>query len=150
MKYFVYYSLSGNGDLLADLLKEYGYTPVKVEPVKLLKKPNFFTIIKYGGDAMAAKRRKIHDLDVSISEDDEVIIGSPIWNDRLSTPINAVLADYNLNKETTGFILYPAGEGTSKSLKQLEKLGFKKQPVVIQNPKKYTDKAKELLKPFKE
>lgn len=150
MKYFVYYSLSGNGDLLAEVLKEYGYTPIKVEAVKPLKKPNFFTIIKYGGDAMAAKKRKIKDLALEIKEDDEVVIGSPIWNDRLSTPINTVLANYNLNKETTGFILYPAGSTTNKSRLQLQKLGFKKEPIVIQNPKKYTEKAKDLLKPFKE
>lgn len=150
MKYFIYYSLSGNGDLLADLLKEYGFTPVKVEAVKPLKKPSFFTILKYGGDAMFSKKRRIKDLNIEIKDDDLVYIGSPIWNDKLSTPINTVLASYKLNKETTGFILYPAGEGTSKSLKQIEKLGFKSKPIVIQNPTKYLDKAKDLLKQLKQ
>ena len=150
MKYFVYYSLSHNGDLLADLLKEYGYSPIKVEAVKPLKKPNFFTIMKYGGDAMFNKKRKIKDLDVEFKDDDLVVVGSPIWNDRLSTPINTVLDKYPFNKETTRFILYPAGPSTSKSFVQLQKLGFKAEPVVIQNPIKYTDKAKDLLKPFKE
>ena len=148
MKYFVYYSLSGNGDFLADLLKEYDIKPVKIEAVKPLKKPNFFTIIKYGGDAMAKKKRPIKDLNLELKDDDIVIVGSPIWNDRLSTPVNTFLDKYNLNKETTQFILYPAGDKTNKSKVQLQKLGFKNEPVVIQHPKKYVDEAKQLLKQF--
>ena len=31
MKYFIYFSATGNGDYLAEQLKDYGYTPVKVE-----------------------------------------------------------------------------------------------------------------------
>ena len=149
MKYFIYFSNSGNGDYVASIVKEYGYTPIKVEIVKPLKKMNFFRIIKYGGQAMRAKKAPIKDLNLSLSEKDEVVIGSPIWNDRLSTPINSVLDVLRLNKETTRFILYPAGKTTSKSLKQIEKLGFKTNPVVVPYPKKYAIETKSLLEAFK-
>ncbi len=146
MKYFIYFSATGNGDFLANILKEKGYEPVKVETIKPLGKMNFFRILKYGGQAMTNKKAKIKPLSLELAKDDEVIIGSPIWNDRLSTPINTVLSMFEFDKETTKFILYPAGEGTKKSFKQLEKLGFKKQPLVISYPLKKQDAAKELLK----
>lgn len=146
MKYFVYFSASGNGDFIAEYLKELGYTPIKVEMIKPIKKINFFSIMKYGFRAGMNKKEKIKELNLDLKEEDEVIIGSPIWNDKLSTPINTLLDKYSFNKETTRFILYPAGEGTNKSLIQLEKLGFKNKPIVYSNPLKNQDKVKELLK----
>ena len=145
MKYFVYFSASGNGDFIAECLKELGYTPIKVEMIKPIKKINFFSIMKYGFRAGMNKKEKIKELNLCLKDDDEVMIGSPIWNDKLSTPINTLLDKYSFNKETTRFILYPAGEGTNKSLMQLEKLGFKNKPIVYSNPLKNQDKVKELL-----
>ena len=146
MKYFIYFSATGNGDFLAELLKEQGYQPVKIEMVKPIKKVGFFAILKYGGRAMMNKKEKIKDIELEFKEDDEVVVGSPIWNDRLSTPINTLLTKFDFNKETTKFILYPAGEGTKKSFKQIAKLGFKLTPLVISYPLKKQEQAKELLK----
>ena len=145
MKYFIYYSATGNGDYLASLLKEKGYTPIKVQMEKEIGKMNFFKILKYGFKAMKNSKAKILPLDLSLKEEDEVIIGSPIWNDRLSTPINTVLSLYELNKEGTFFIFYPAGEGTKKSLEQIKKMGFNKEAVVISNPLKNQEKAKGMI-----
>ena len=148
MKYFVYYSATGNGDYLASLLEEKGYTPIKVEMVKPIGKMNFFKIFKYGGHAMQKRKAKIKEINLELQKDDEVVIGSPIWNDRLSTPINTILATLSLNKQTTKFILYPAGEGTKKSLKQIADLGFTSTPVVISYPVKKQEQAKQLLEAF--
>ena len=130
-KYFVYFSATGNGDFLASELEKKGYQPVKIELEKPIKKVGFFAILKYGGRAMLSKREKIQEINLELQSDDLVIVGSPIWNDRLSTPVLTALDKLVLNKETTKFILYPAGEGTKKSFKQLEKLGFKEAPIVI-------------------
>ena len=123
-KYFVYFSFTGNGDFLASLLKEKGYEPVKLELVKPVKKIGFFTILKYGGRAMSHKKEKLLPINLELKEDDEVIIGSPIWNDRLSTPITTF---------------------TKKSLKQIEKMGFKKEVKVISYPLKKQEQAKQIL-----
>ena len=144
MRYFIYYSATGNGDFIAEKLKDLGYQPVKVETIKPLGKMGFFKILHYGGQAMFNKKAKIKEMNLIIDEDDLVVIGSPIWNDRLSTPINTVLDKYNFDKEMTKFILYPAGEGTKKSLLQIEKLGFKQKPFVYSNPKRNPDKIKEI------
>ena len=44
-KYFVYFSASGNGDFIANFLKEKGYEIVKVETLKTFGKVNFFRIL---------------------------------------------------------------------------------------------------------
>ena len=144
--YFVYFSATGNGDFLASELEKKGYQPVKIELVKPIKKVGFFAILKYGGRAMTKKREKIQDIKLELQSDDIVIVGSPIWNDRLSTPVLTALDKIEFNKETTKFILYPAGDGTKKSLTQIEKMGFKETPIVIQYPLKYQEKALDLIK----
>lgn len=146
MKYFIYFSWTGNGDYIASFLKERGYEPVKVETTKRLGKVGFFAMMKYGFKAGTGGKTPIKDLDLNIKEDDLVIIGSPIWNDRLSTPINTLLSKFNFNKENTRFILYPAGEDTKKSLAQIAKLGFIEKPIVYAHPLKSQEKAVEILK----
>lgn len=146
MKYFIYFSWSGNGDYIASFLKERGYEPIKVETLKPLGKVNFFRILKYGFKAMGNKKTPIKDIDLKLNKDDLVIIGSPIWNDRLSTPINTVLSQFEFNKENTKFILYPAGEETNKSFKQILDLGFMEKPIVYAHPLKSQEKAVEILK----
>lgn len=146
MKYYVYFSWSGNGDYIANFLKEKGYEPVKIETAKPLGKVNFFRILKYGFKAMNAKKTPIKEIDLVLKEDDVVVIGSPIWNDRLSTPINTVLSQFDFNKENSKFILYPAGEETKKSFEQIAKLGFKEKPIVYPHPLKSQEMAEELLK----
>ena len=144
-KYFVYYSATGNGDFIADQLKEKGYQPVKVETKKPLGKMGIFKMIRYGGKAMMGRKAKIKEVNLELKEDDIVVIGSPIWNDRLSTPINAVLAKFNFNKETTQFVLYPAGSEAKKAMKQLKKRGFVKPPIVYIWPLKNQERAQDAL-----
>ena len=144
-KFFIYFSLTGNGKFLASVLEQHGYIPVQLELQKEIKKVGFFTILKYGGRAMFNKKEKLKPYYHEFEEGDEFIIGSPIWNDRLSTPILTLLKEQSFDKEKTQFILYPAGEGTKKSKKQLMKLGYTKEPLVISQPLKDENKTKELI-----
>ena len=145
MKYFVYFSASGNGDFIANFLKEKDYEIVKVETLKPFGKVNFFRILKYGFRAGAQKREKIKDINLELNSDDIVVIGSPIWNDRLSTPINTILDQIAFDKETTKFLVYPAGEKANKVFEQIEKLGFKNKPFVYPNPLKNQDNINDIL-----
>ena len=146
MKYFIYFSHTGNGDYLASLMETKGYTPIKVEMEKKPKKVGFFTILKYGGRAGFKKKEKIQSLNIKIKDEDEVVIGSPIWNDRLSTPILTVLDKFNFDKETTRFIFYPAGETTKKAYKQIMKMGFQKGGVTISYPVKKKEETEKIIK----
>ena len=145
-KYFIYYSLTGNGDLIAYHLAKKGFTTIKVEPVKPINRNvNFFRIMKYGFLAGLKKKAKIKDIELDLKEDDVVIIGSPIWNDRLSTPINGLLDKMEFDKEKTKFIVYPAGEKAKKVVKQLADLGYKNPPIILSNPLKHQDTIADLL-----
>ena len=136
-KYFIYFSATGNGDYLSSLLEKEGYFPIKIEMEKPIGKIGFFKILRYGGRAISEKTEKLKPFDLHIEKGDDVIIGSPIWNDRLSTPIITILKQYDFDKSHTRFILYPAGQTTTKSLKQLIKFGFINEPIVVPYPLKY-------------
>lgn len=145
-KYFIYYSNSGNGDFVAEALKRSDVSLIKVEPKKHIKKMNFFRIIRYGGEAMMKKKMPIQQLDLILDSDDVVVIGSPIWNDRLSTPILTLLDKYEFDKKTTRFVLYSGGGKAAHAEKQIAKMGFEKKAIVLKEPKKYAEEAKVLLK----
>ena len=145
-KYFIYYSNSGNGDFLADLLKRSDVSLIKVEPKKHIKKMNFFRIIRYGGEAMMKKKMPIQNLDLILASDDIVLVGSPIWNDRLATPILTLLDKYEFDKKTTKFVLYSGGGKANHAIKQLQKMGFESTPIVLKQPLSYKDEAKAALK----
>ena len=144
-KFFIYYSLTGNGKFLASILEQYGYISVQIEMKKEIKKVGFFTILKYGGRVMFNKKEKLKPYFNEFEEGDEIIIGSPIWNDRLSTPIRTLLKEQQFDKDKTRFILYPAGEGTKKSLKQLQKMGFTQEPLIITYPLKNEEQTKVII-----
>lgn len=147
-KFFIYYSLTGNGKFLASVLEQQGYIPIQIEMQKEPKKVGFFTILKYGGRAMFNSKEKLKDYYHEFEEDDEFVIGSPIWNDRLSSPIRTVLKEREFDKDKTKFILYPTGEGTKKSLKQLKKMGYTQEPLIISKPLKDENLTKEKVKEY--
>ena len=147
-KYFIYYSYTGNGDLLAELLTRSDISLIKVEPKKHMKKVNFFRILRYGGEAMFKKKMPIQQLDLVLDKEDIVLIGSPIWNDRLSTPILTLLDKYNFNKKTTKFVFYAGGGKAAHAEKQIAKMGFESKALVLKQPLSNKEEAEKLLKDF--
>ena len=147
-KYFIYYSYTGNGDFVADTLKRSDLSIIKIEPKKHMKKINFFRILRYGGEAMFKKKMPIQSLDLILDKDDIVIIGSPIWNDRLSTPILTLLDKFEFDKKTTKFIFYAGGGEANHAEKQIAKMGFEQKAVVLKEPKKYMEEAAIALKDY--
>lgn len=147
-KYFIYYSYTGNGDFVADTLKRSDLSIIKIEPKKHMKKINFFRILRYGGEAMFKKKMPIQSLDLILDKDDVVIIGSPIWNDRLSTPILTLLDKFEFDKKTTKFIFYAGGGEANHAEKQIAKMGFEQKAIVLKEPKKYMEEAAIALKDY--
>lgn len=58
-------------------------------------------------------KEKLINFNNNIENYDYIVIGSPIWNDRLSTPVTSALNELNINNKELTFILY-SGSGTSK------------------------------------
>ena len=119
-KLFIYYSLSGNGDLVADFLK-HTFDIRKIETSEPLPKNYFLSLLTGGFKATINYHDKLINFDDSILNYDEVVIGSPIWNDRLSSPINTVIDKLNLNKTKVKCILYSGSGKANHAIKQLEK-----------------------------
>ena len=116
-KLLIYYSLSGNGDAVADALKAKGYEIRKVEPNKVPPKKFFFQILQCGFNAGRRYCEPLKNYDADVSAYDEIVIGSPVWNGRLSCPINTVLKDTDLKGKKVTFVLY-SGSGEAKKAEE--------------------------------
>ena len=143
-KLFIYYSLSGNGDLVADYLKEKGFDIRKIETTYKLSKHMFFAMMKGGSNALFGKKAKLINYNNDISEYDEIYIGSPIWNSRLTPPINTVLRDTDLSNKKLTFVFYSGGGTSKKATKQVNKLYNNPNIINLKQPNKYNDELKKL------
>ena len=134
-KLFIYYSNSGNGDVVASKMKDLGYDIRKVSTNYKLSKNLFLACMKGGFHAAIGKKAKLNNYNNDVNNYDEVAIGSPIWNGRFSCPINTVLKNTNLENKLLTFILY-SGSGEAK--KAYQKI-LKKYPnakiIILKQPK---------------
>ena len=129
MKLFIYYSLTGNGDLVADYLKGKGYEIRKIEVKKPLPSNFVLQILTGGFKAAINYKEKLIDFNNDISKYDEIVIGSPIWNARLSTPVSTALKELDLTNKKTRFILY-SGSGTSPKATEFINKNYKDSKII--------------------
>lgn len=144
-KIFIYYSLTGNGDEVAEHLKNNGYNLRKVETNKPLPKNNILRILAGGYKAMINYEDELNNFDKNIEEYDEVIIGSPIWNGRLASPINTVLKMLNLRNKKVSFILY-SGSGKAPKAKEIISKKYSDSKIIdLREPRKNKEELKRIL-----
>ena len=148
-KIFIYYSLTNNGDIVANYLKDKKIDIRKVVPKKKLPRNRILQIITGGFLAGIHHKDELIGFDPNISEYDEIIIGSPIWNGNLSCPINTVLDKIDLHNKKITFILY---SGSGKVMKPTNYILSKYPKAKIINliePKKHPNDMKEELMKIK-
>lgn len=143
-KLFIYYSYTGNGELIANNLKEKGYDLRLVIRKKKLPKSFFFGILTGGFLAATKHKDKLVDFDENVEEYGEIVIGSPIWNARFSSPINTVLAKLNLKDKKVKFILYSGSGEAPKALKRINKEYPEAEVIILKEPKKYNEELTKL------
>ena len=135
MKLFIYYSLTGNGELVAGYLQNRGFKVRRVYEKKKMPKKFFFMIMSGGFRAGLNLKGKLVDYNNDVSEFDEVVIGSPIWNGRFPPAINSVLAQTDLSNKKLTFVLY-SGSGTGpKAVQKIKKLYPEARIILMQEPK---------------
>lgn len=140
-KIFIYYSLTGSGDVVREYLKDKGYDIRKVTSSYKYPKKMFPLMMVGGFKALNKMKDKLVDFNKDISEYEEIIIGSPIWFDRVSAPINRVLSELDLSNKKVSFILYSgSGEGT-KAYERLKDMG---NITILKEPKKYKNELKKI------
>ena len=141
---FIYYSLTGSGKVVADFLKDKDIEIRKVETKYKLSKHLLPAMMKGGFHAMIGKKAKLINYDNDVSSYDEIIIGSPIWNSRLTPPINSVLKNTDLTNKKVTFILYSGSGFSKKATKKLSKKYPNSKIINIKEPKKYNDELKKV------
>lgn len=143
-KLFIYYTLSGNGDVVSDYLKEKGFDIRKIETKYKLSRHMFPAMMKGGFHALIGKKAKLINYNNDLSNYDEIIIGSPIWNSRLTPPINTVLKNTDLSNKKLTFILYSGGGYGKKATKKLKKKYPNATIINIKQPKKYNEELNKI------
>ena len=138
-KLFIYYSLSGNGDAVADNLKDKGFDICKVEPSKQPPKKFFFRILMYGFNAGRQYCEPLKPYSCDLDAYDEIVIGSPVWNGRLSCPINTVLSEKDLKNKKVTFLLYSGSGEAQKAERQIRAAVPDAAIVHLKEPKKNPD-----------
>ncbi len=146
---FIYYTNTGSGDTVSKYLQEKNFDIRKVETTYKLSKHMLFAMMKGGFDALKKKNAELVNYDNNISEYDEVFIGSPIWNGRLTPPINSVLKETNLENKKVVFVLYSGGGQAKKAEKVISSLYPNAQVVNLKQPSKYKEELEKLNNYFK-
>lgn len=113
---FVYFSMSGNGDFIADHLKEKGMDILKLELEKPFPKGKFLTYFLGGMQAFFHREPKLKNKHIDVTSYDQIIIGTPIWNGTCATPINTFLNATSLKNKKLSIIAY-SGSGKANKLK---------------------------------
>ena len=143
-KLFIYYSFTGNGDEVAKKLEEKGYEIRKVEEDYKMPKSFFMQMMSGGFRAGIGVKGKLKEYNNDVSNYDEVVIGSPIWNGRFPPATNGILAETDLSNKVVKFVLYSgSGEGP-KASKKINKLFENATVIFLQEPKKHIEEFKKL------
>lgn len=143
-KLFIYYSNTGSGEVVASKMASLGYELRKVQPKKDLPKKFFFKVVTGGFLASLNVKTKLVDYDNDISSYEKIVIGSPIWNGRLSTPINTVLNETNFEGKDVSFILYSGSGEAKKAPKQIEKFVKDANIINLKEPKNNMDELEKI------
>ena len=143
MKLFIYYSVTNNGDIVAEKLKTQGYEIRKVSTKYKYPKNRILSIIIGGYKAMRNMKDELIDFDDDIKKYDEIVIGSPIWNDRLCPAINTVLSKLDLTGKNIKFILYSGSGKTIKAQKKIRSL-YETNIIILKEPKINKEELKKI------
>ncbi|MBR3269847.1 NAD(P)H-dependent oxidoreductase [Candidatus Saccharibacteria bacterium] len=140
---FIYYSLTGSGDKVAEELKKQGYEIRKVKSKVKYPKSLFPLMMKGGHRALTNKKDDLEDFDTNLKGYDKIVIGSPVWDDRLAPATNALLDKLDLKGKNVSFILYSGSGQAQKATEKIQEL-FGKEPIILKAPKKHPQELAKL------
>ena len=145
-KIFIYYSFTGNGDEVANYLKNKNIAIRKVNTKEPLPKNRILSIITGGFLAGINHKDKLIDFDSDVSNYKSIMIGSPIWNGKLSCPINTVLDKIDLTNKEVTFILYSGSGDAPKTNKMLKEKYSECKIIHLKEPKQNQNTLERTLK----
>ena len=147
-KLFIYYSLSGNGELVAEEFGKYGFDTVKVEEKKKMPKGFFACMMKGGFLAGIGHKAKILDTNVNFDEYEKIVVGSPIWNARVSCPINTVIDMLKDRRDGIDFVFYSGSGNAEKAIAKLKEKYPSAKFLSLKQPTDNAEQTAEAIKAF--
>ena len=143
-KLFIYYSFTGNGDFVAEKMKEKGFEIRKIEEDYKMPKSFFWKVMKGGMRAGMGIKGKLKEFDANIEGYDDIVIGSPIWNGRFPPAINGLLDKIDFRDIDVTFLFY-SGSGEGKKAEQKVLKEYKKASIIFtQDPKKHPEELNKI------
>jgi flavodoxin len=111
-KLVVYYSLTGNTKLIADVIAEAINADIlELKPVKELKAESSMKYFWGGYQATMKKKPKLKDFDVNPLDYELIIIGTPVWAWTITPPIRSFLSMINLSGKNVALWTCSDGDG---------------------------------------
>ena len=140
---FIYYSLTGNGDTVAEVLKKQKYEIRKVISKVKYPKSLFPLMMKGGHRALTEKKDELENFDTNLKGYDKIVIGSPVWDDRLAPATNAILDKLDLKGKNLSFVLYSGSGQANKATEKIKEL-YNIEPIILKAPKNHQQELEKL------
>lgn len=136
----VFYSLEGNTRLAAtELAKRIDADLFEIRTVKPYPAKGPLKILVGGKDATFDRRPEIERIDADFDVYDLIVIGTPVWADKVSAPINSLLENRSLHGFGIALLVTSASGETDKCADDLAKkagLRVKPRTLSLKNPLK--------------
>ena len=137
-KLFLYYSHTGNGELVKDYFLNKNYEIRKVIPKRELPKSFFLKMMVGGFLAGIRHKARLKEFNYDIDGYDEIVIETPIWNGLISCPINTILHKLDFKNKKLTFILSSGGGSAKRAVDQISKK-YNAKIIELKEPKKYME-----------
>jgi flavodoxin len=121
----VYYSRTGNTKLIAELLAKESNFDIE-EIIDIKKRKGIIGFFRAGYDATREKLTVIKEIQKNPELYDLIILGTPIWNKRMSSAIRTYITENKKKFKNVAFFCTEGGSGGPQTLKNMAELSEKK------------------------
>ena len=120
----VYYSMEGNTQFVADLVKEkVDSDTLRLIPKKAYNDKGFAKFFWGGKSALMAEKPELEEYTVDFSKYDRIVFGFPVWAGTFTPPLRTFIEDNRKDLSGKRFSAYAgrAGSGGEKAIGKLAK-----------------------------
>ena len=117
----VYYSRTGNAKFVAEKVASELKADTE-EVVDLKNKRGWLGFLRAGYDATRSKGTKIEKTQKLPKDYDLIVVGSPVWNSRLTPAIRTYLKENDLSEKKVAIFSTNEGRGNEKTLAMMRSL----------------------------
>ena len=118
----VFFSLEGNSEFIAGVIGEKLKADiVKLETVKPFAKEGFKKFFKGGMSVVFKFKPKLANVNLDLSEYDNIVIGTPVWAGGFSSPVNTFINKYKFTGKKVALFLTSGGPDVEKCYAKIKK-----------------------------